>query len=210
MAIAERRTPEETRSCILAVAWDLFRQLGSRTTMADVAEKLGMSSANVYRFFPSKQALNEAVCESLLGELLKAARSELEAPGTASQRIAGMMLTIHRLMRDQMTDQARVHEIVQSACDEVWPPIVDYLHKCAAMLADVIAEGQSTGEFGPGDPKELGWRTLQACVVIQNPTMIAQCPAIRPEARPEDAVEFALRALSNKNPPATDPGDLSP
>jgi AcrR family transcriptional regulator len=64
MAIAERRTPEETRSCILAVAWELFRQLGSRTTMADVAEKLGMSSANVYRFFPSKQALNEAVCEA--------------------------------------------------------------------------------------------------------------------------------------------------
>ncbi|HEY1887105.1 MAG TPA: TetR/AcrR family transcriptional regulator [Roseiarcus sp.] len=201
MALAERRTPEETRSCILAVAWDLFRQLGSRTTMADIAEKLGMSSANVYRFFPSKQALNEAVCESLLGELLKAARSELEAPGTASQRIARMMLTMHRLMRDQMTDQARVHEVVQSACDEVWPPIVDYLHKCAAMLADVIAEGQSTGEFGLGDPKELGWGTLQACVAIQNPTMIAQCPAIRPEARPEDAVEFALRALSNKNPP---------
>jgi AcrR family transcriptional regulator len=205
MAIAERRTPEETRSCILAVAWDLFRQLGSRTTMADIAERLGMSSANVYRFFPSKQALNEAVCEGLLSELLKAARSELDAPGTASQRIAGMMLTIHRLMRDQMTDQARVHEIVQTACDEVWPPIVDYLNKCAAMLADVIAEGQSTGEFGPGDPNELGWGLLQACVVIQNPTMIAQCPAIRPDARPEQAVEFALRALSNKNPPGPIP-----
>ena len=205
MAIAERRTPEETRSCILAVAWDLFRQLGARTTMADIAEKLGMSSANVYRFFPSKQALNEAVCEGLLGELLKAARQQLEAPGTASQRIAGMMLTIHRLMRDQMTDHARVHEVVQIACDEIWPPIVDYLHKCAAMLADVIAEGQSTREFGPGDPKELGWRTLQACVIIENPTMIAQCPTIRPETRPQHAVEFALRALSNKDPPGPIP-----
>jgi len=90
---------------------------------------------------------------------------------------------------------------VQIACDEVWPPIVEYLNKCAAMLADVMAEGQSTGEFGPGDPKELGWRTLQACVVIENPTMIAQCPTIRPETRPEHAVEFALRALSNKDPP---------
>ena len=155
MAIAERRTPEETRSCILAVAWDLFRQLGARTTMADIAEKLGMSSANVYRFFPSKQALNEAVCEGLLGELLKGARQELEAPGTASQRIAGMMLTIHRLMRDQMTDHARVHEVVQIACDEVWPPIVDYLHKCAAMLADVIAEGQSTGSSVPETRRNL-------------------------------------------------------
>jgi hypothetical protein len=27
MAIVERRTPEETRGCILSVAWDLFRIL---------------------------------------------------------------------------------------------------------------------------------------------------------------------------------------
>src|SRR5260370_15352028 len=138
MAIAERRTPEETRSCILSVAWDLFRQLGARTTVADIADKLGMSSANVYRFYPSKQALNEAVCESVLAELLRAARRELDAPGPASKRIAAMMLTLHRQMRDQMTDHARAHEIVQIACDESWPPIADYLHKCAAMLADAI------------------------------------------------------------------------
>ena len=205
MAIVERRTSEETRGCILAVAWDLFRQLGTRTTVADIADKSGMSSANVYRFFPSKQALSEAVCEGLLGESLKAARRALDRPGTASERIATMMLTLHRLMRDQMTDQARVHEIVQIAMDEVWPPIVDYLHKCAAMLAETIAEGQATGEFGPGDPKELGWQTMQACVVIHDPTMIAHCPAIRPEARPEQAVDFALRALANPRPPAPIP-----
>ncbi len=111
-----------------------------------------MSSANVYRFFPSKQALNEAVCEGLLGESLKAAQSALDRPGTAAERIATMMLTLHRLMRDHMTDQARVHEILQIAMDEVWPPIVDYLHKCAAMLAETIAEGQATGEFGSSSP----------------------------------------------------------
>src|SRR6516164_7092858 len=129
MAIAERRTPEETRSCILAVAWDLFRQLGTRTTVADIADKMGMSSANIYRFFPSKQALNEAVCEGVLGELLQAAQRALEAPGTASERVAAMLLTLHRMMRDQMTDHERAHEIVQVACDENWSPIIDYLHK---------------------------------------------------------------------------------
>jgi len=152
MAIIERRTPEETRGSILAVAWDLIRQLGARTAVADIADKSGMSSANVYRFFPSKQALNEAVCEGLLGESLKAAQSALDRPGTAAERIATMMLTLHRLMRDHMTDQARVHEILQIAMDEVWPPIVDYLHKCAAMLAETIAEGQATGEFGSSSP----------------------------------------------------------
>ena len=47
-------------------------------------------------------------------------------------------------------------------------------------------------------------------MVIPKSTMIAQCPAIRPEARPEDAVEFALRALSNKNPPGPISGRPEP
>ena len=80
------------------------------------------------------------------------------APGTAAQRIAGMMLALHRLMRDQMTDEARAHEIVKIAVDEVWPPIVDYLHKCAAMLAEAIAEGQAAGEFGPATRRSSAGR----------------------------------------------------
>jgi AcrR family transcriptional regulator len=199
--VVERRTPEETRTCIMQVAWDLFRELGPRTTIADVADKAGMSSANVYRFFPSKQALTEAVCESLLGELLKAARRELDRPGPASARITAMMLALHVMMRDQMTHETRVHEIVQIAMEENWPPIVDYIGKCAAMLGEAIAEGQGSGEFGPGDPLELGWQTCQACIIIHDPTMIARCAVIRPDARPEQTIAFALRALSNRSPP---------
>ncbi len=204
-ATAERRTPEETRTCIMRVAWDLFRQLGPRTTIADVADKAGMSSANVYRFFPSKQALVEEVCLSLLAELLKVARAAINSPGKPSERIAAMMMTLHRLMRDQLTADNRAYEIVEEAVEQKWPPIIDYLHKCAAMLAEAIAEGQASGEFGPGDPLQLGWMTLQSCVVIHDPTLIPSCTIIRPEAKPEEAVDFALRALANLRPPAPIP-----
>jgi AcrR family transcriptional regulator len=202
MDVVERRSPEETRASIMQVAWDLFRELGPRTTIADVAEKAGMSSANVYRFFPSKQALTEAVCAGLLAELVNAAGAALAGPGSQSERIARMMLTLHSLMRAQMTNATRAHEIVQVALDENWPPIVEYIRQCAAMLGEAIAQGQAKGEFGPGDPVELGWQTCQACIVIHDPTAIAQCAAIRPDFRPESAVDFVLRALSNRGPPA--------
>ncbi|MFZ0209549.1 MAG: helix-turn-helix domain-containing protein, partial [Roseiarcus sp.] len=68
--VVERRSPEETRARILEVAWDLIRELGARATIADVADRLGMSSANVYRFYPSKQALSEAVAISQLGAII--------------------------------------------------------------------------------------------------------------------------------------------
>ena len=204
-AIVERRTPEETRTCIMQVAWDLFRQLGARATIADVAHKAGMSSANVYRFFPSKQALVEEVCQSLLAELLRAARAAIDSPGKPSERIAAMMMTLHRLMRDQLTADSRAYEIVEEAVEQKWPPIVDYLTKCAAMLAEAIADGQAASEFGPGDPLQLGWMTLQSCVVIHDPTLIPSCTIIRPDAKPEEAINFALRALANPRPPAPIP-----
>ena len=84
-----------------------------------------------------------------------------------------MMMTLHRLMRDQIDRQTPCLEIVEEAVEQKWPPIIDYLHKCAAMLAEAIAEGQASGEFGPGDPLQLGWMTLQSCVVIHDPTLIA-------------------------------------
>ena len=89
MNLTARRTPEETRTEILTVAWDLFRELGARTTIADIADRLGMSSANVYRFFPSKQALSEAICANQLGALIEAVRAAGAAPGPAAAPRSG-------------------------------------------------------------------------------------------------------------------------
>ena len=52
---------EATRARIEETAERLFRTMGyQKTAVADIARELGMSPANVYRFFPSKSAINEA------------------------------------------------------------------------------------------------------------------------------------------------------
>ena len=143
MIAAPRRTPAEVRNDILVAAWDLFRQLGARTTVADVAERLGMSSANVYRFFPSKQALTDAVCASQLAALTDAAHAAAARPGSARQRARAMILALHEAMREQMLHEARVHEIVDVALKEQWPAIDAFMADCAATLAAVVADGQA-------------------------------------------------------------------
>ena len=53
---------EATRQAIAAVAEDLFRTVGyHKTTLADIASRLGMSPANIYRFFRSKQEINGVI-----------------------------------------------------------------------------------------------------------------------------------------------------
>jgi AcrR family transcriptional regulator len=198
MNVVTRRTPEETRSCILACAWDQFRQLGYRTTIADIAGKLGMSSANIYRFFPSKQALSEAVCASVLSALVAAAHAAAQGEGASGQHIRAVLLTLYRGMRDQMLNDKRVHEVVDVAMQESWPSIDVFLAQCAALVGELIARGQRDGEFGPGDPAMLGMLTLQATVAMHHPTMIAQCMGDTPDAEAEAIVAFTLRALTNK------------
>ena len=76
----------DTRSRIVETAERLFRQIGyQKTTVADIAKALRMSPANVYRFFDSKKAINEAVAERLMREVegaieAIARRKELRPP----------------------------------------------------------------------------------------------------------------------------------
>lgn len=201
MSVAARRSPEETRSCILACAWDLFRQLGYRTTIADIAGKLGMSSANIYRFFPSKQSLSEAVCASVLGALVDAMHQAAAGPGDAKARIRAVLPMLYHGMRDQMHNEKRAHEVVDVAMQEGWPSIDRFIERCASLLGELIAEGHRAGEFGPGDPAMLGMLALQATIIIHHPTMIAQCMGDDPNAEAEAIIAFALRALTNKTSP---------
>ncbi|WP_377828880.1 TetR/AcrR family transcriptional regulator [Bradyrhizobium lupini] len=61
---------DEARARILGAAEEHFRLVGyHRTSVADIAAELGMSPANIYRFFPSRNAINESICERLMNEV---------------------------------------------------------------------------------------------------------------------------------------------
>ena len=61
MTMLSEHTEADTQERILVVAERLFREIGyQKTTVADIAKLLRMSPANVYRFFPSKDAIRQA------------------------------------------------------------------------------------------------------------------------------------------------------
>ena len=61
---------DEARARILEVAEEQFSRVGyHRTSVADIAAQLGMSPANIYRFFPSRDAINESICGRVVNEV---------------------------------------------------------------------------------------------------------------------------------------------
>src|SRR5262249_23574723 len=87
--------PDDTRARIMGTAEALFRRLGfAKTAVADIAAELKMSPANVYRFFPSKNAIVEAICQRCLAELEDRAWAVARSRGSASERIERLVLEI--------------------------------------------------------------------------------------------------------------------
>ena len=195
-----RSPQDETRHRICSIAESLFRRLGyAKTTVADIAGALGMSSANVYRFFPSKSAINDAICRQILGELQEQVGTIAHGDGTSTERVRAMLLAMHRHHKGQFTDERRVFDMVSAAMEENWAAIEEHLRICGSHFADVVAQGIASGEFGQGDPIDLGEMVMKSCAFIIHPNLIAECGDKDMEPVVERLIAFALRSLTNAN-----------
>ncbi|WP_431269365.1 TetR/AcrR family transcriptional regulator [Dankookia sp. P2] len=85
LAASAASRAEAMRSRIEEVAERLFRSMGyQKTAVADIARELDMSPANIYRFYPSKSAINEAIAQRTLGAMLAEIDSIAGGPGPAA------------------------------------------------------------------------------------------------------------------------------
>src|ERR1700755_1167522 len=97
---------DDTRAPIVETAEALFRRLGfAKTAVADIAAELGMSPANVYRFFPSKNAIVEAICTRCLVEMENEIRVISAKPLTARERIFELFRAILIYHRDNFISE---------------------------------------------------------------------------------------------------------
>src|SRR4249920_3230197 len=77
-----------TAERILVTAEDVLRRYGpAKATVVDVARALGVSHGSVYRHFPSKAALRDAVLERWLGRVSTPLAAIVEEEGPAAQRL---------------------------------------------------------------------------------------------------------------------------
>lgn len=193
-----RAESPRTRCLILEVAERLFREIGYRkTTVADIAKSLRMSPANVYRFFESKSAINEAVAERLIGELEAdlQAISAREAP--AAERLVDFLAATHRMSATRLTTERRMHDMVEVAMAESWGVIHEHLVRVLGMIRRLVEDGVAAGEFDVPDT-EVAARCVQTAFVrFCHPALIVQC-ADEPGPTREEMTAFILRALGHR------------
>jgi AcrR family transcriptional regulator len=189
-------TADETRTRILKEAERLFRHFGySKTTVADIADACGMSSANVYRFFASKSQINEAICNLIISDLEGQLRKIAIADAPASERLTKFIELIARHTAETYVQEKKVHDMVVVALEEQWGSIERHLQVTTVMIADIIASGIASGEFRRQDP-ELAAKCVHCALAgLKHPVVVAQCRNDPEMATPAEMAAFILSAL---------------
>src|SRR6266571_9569114 len=145
---------DDTRARIMDTAEALFRRLGfAKTAVADIAADLQMSPANVYRFFPSKTAIVQAICQRCLSEVEEAAWAIARSKAPAAQRIERLILEILAYHKENLVTEQRVNELVVAAIEHSWDAIrahKDVMHNVAEL---VVRDGIDAGEFERVEPR---------------------------------------------------------
>jgi AcrR family transcriptional regulator len=194
--------PDDTRERIMDVADRLFRQLGfAKTAVADIAAELDMSPANVYRFFPSKNAIVEAICRRCLSELDERAWAIARSRGSAAARLERLILEILAYHKDNLLTDKRVNDIVLVAIEDSWDAIQKHKEIIRGICEMIIRDGIETGEFERVDPPETARRVMRSLVAYMHPVLISQCIADdeNVEAEAQAMIRFVLRAITPRN-----------
>lgn len=187
---------QENIDRILDAAERLFKHYGyTKTNVADIARDLGMSTANIYRFFASKADIHQALCRRMVDAVYQMAVSVTSTEASACEKLKAYALAQHRITVETMLDEKKVHEMVVVAMEQNWPVIEEHIEQLRKLCQRIIEQGIAAGEFRQQDATLASENFMSSIVILCHPQLVAKCPAETRIGQPEDLIDFALRAL---------------
>jgi AcrR family transcriptional regulator len=146
---ARRRDFLRNQHIVLEAARDVLSTQGTEATMELIAARAGVGVGTVYRHFPNKDALIDALVRSIIDELLNAAATAAGRGGSGLEeflRVLGHCFTAHR-------GYARMLVGNTSAARGA--------HTLRSMIAQLLDQARNSGDIGPdvtpGDIMTVVW-----------------------------------------------------
>lgn len=137
-----------TAEQILSATEDVLRRFGpAKATVVDVARTLGVSHGSVYRFFPSKAALREAVTERWLDQAHDELRLITDETGPAADRLHRWLATLFAAKRRKALDDPQLFATYMTLVGENSSTVETHIGTLIAQIADIVRDGVESGEF---------------------------------------------------------------
>jgi AcrR family transcriptional regulator len=200
--VRKRANPDEVRGRILEVAEKHFRRIGyHKTTVADIAFELGMSPANVYRFFPSRDAMNESICRRVVNEVADIAIAIARTDAPTLEKLGRLLTAVHHHNKTKLIKERRMHDMIVAAMQENWRGIKAHIARMVTIFEAIIREGIEAGELNVEDPAEAARAINTAFTPFLHPVLIEHCVqhGEDTEAGLREQIRFILKALGKSH-----------
>jgi AcrR family transcriptional regulator len=173
---------------ILELACDHLRRFGpKRTTIVGIAEAAGMSHANVYRYFPAKHALFEAVTALWLQPLERDLRLVAEGQDPAYDKIERALTLLQRAYREKLDSDPILFRLLCEAIEKGHVVARKHRNKVQSEIQAIVEEGIGSGSFRMSDRRRAMALVFDLAHRFIQPVSIALDKSI-------SAAELAFRA----------------
>ena len=158
-----------TREKILSAAQEVVRRHGpTKATVVDVAQALGVSHGSIYRFFPTKAALREAVVGVWVNRIADSLETlPLQVP--AQVCLKTWFETFHAQKLLQRTEAPELFEAFRVLSAQQPQVIHAYKARLLTQIANRLSYGVENGEFRPIDVTATARAFLNALVRFHHP-----------------------------------------
>jgi AcrR family transcriptional regulator len=182
-----------TRERIIQAAENLFRVVGyAKTTVADIAGVLGMSPANVYRYFPTKAHINEEICDRLVRSFEAHCIGAIKKESTAFETIKVFLLEYHRAIRASLLNENRLYDMISIAMEQHWPVIQSHSDRVRRTLCSLIDHGIKSREFKKNDAYKIASAVHESIAIFIYPPLLERWVNEFADAGKENSIEEQL------------------
>ncbi len=140
-----RKAPEERKAEIITAATSLVNQHGyKKVAMIDVANAIGVSKAALYVYFPTKDALFEAVVFQSLEAPLAAIKNASEASSNTTTKLTNMLVDSFSLA---LYKPKPMIELINSSRRYAQNILKDHTQQSLDLYTAVLNNAQQQGEI---------------------------------------------------------------
>ena len=182
---------------ILHAAQDVLRRYGpAKTTVVDVARELGVSHGSVYRHFPSKAALRDAVAERWLHSISEPLALVVAQDAPAPERLRRWLELLIAAKRSRALDDPQLFATYVQLAGQARDVITAHVEELVAQLARIIADGVQRGEFAVDDPHAAARAVFDATGRFHNPLHASEWSDPDIDTAMHDVCSLILRGLA--------------
>lgn len=159
-----------TAESIMQAAEEVLRRYGpAKTTVVDVARTLDVSHGSVYRHFPSKAALRDAVTRRWLDRISAPLEEIVAETGDPAERLRTWVRRLTASKQGIAREDPELFATFRQVTAESGEVVDAHVDHLASQLSDIVSAGVAAGSFTATDPAAAGRAVLQATALFHHP-----------------------------------------